>query len=231
MHGFRQNASSFKGRTASLAKKLKNIVELVFVDAPHELSFLYQPSETVLSNSKQGLPPSYQCKKKFAWLVAPSKISKNDTEWIARDGPFHPLQFKEQTEGLDVSLSYLKTIFSKQGPFDGILGFSQGAAMTALLCAKREAQLIDLEFRFAIICSGFAVELSDVKQGSIRIPSLHIFGSDQDKDRQIEKTESRDLAALFEEGYSKVIEHDSGHIIPTRSPYIDQIKAFLQRFQ
>ncbi|CAM8899727.1 unnamed protein product [Rhodiola kirilowii] len=102
--------------------------------------------------------------------------------------------------------------------------------MTALLCARRETLSKEIGFRFAILCSGFGVQLSEVKQGSLNCPSLHIYGSDQGKDRQIAKQRSRDLAALFEEGCSEVIQHDSGHIIPTRSPYIDQIKAFLQRF-
>ncbi|CAM8899728.1 unnamed protein product [Rhodiola kirilowii] len=233
LHGFRQNASGFKGRTASLAKKLKNIVELVFVDAPHELSFFYQLSETESlqsSLSKPGLPPSDKCKKKFAWLVAPSTSNKSEAGWVLADCPFDPLQYEQQTEGLDVSLSYLKSVFSQQGPFDGVLGFSQGAAMTALLCARRETLSKEIGFRFAILCSGFGVQLSEVKQGSLNCPSLHIYGSDQGKDRQIAKQRSRDLAALFEEGCSEVIQHDSGHIIPTRSPYIDQIKAFLQRF-
>ncbi|KAJ6974146.1 importin alpha-1 subunit family protein [Populus alba x Populus x berolinensis] len=40
--GLVKNASGFR-RTASLAKKLKSIVELIFVDAPHELPFIYLP--------------------------------------------------------------------------------------------------------------------------------------------------------------------------------------------
>ncbi|KAF3453082.1 hypothetical protein FNV43_RR03516 [Rhamnella rubrinervis] len=136
LHGFRQNASSFKGRTASLAKKLKSIAELVFVDAPHELPFIYQPSvqgschncaSSSPSQQQSPPPPSEHCKKKFAWLVAPDLRERSETDWKMADCPFDPLQYQQQTDGLDVSLAYLKEVFAHRGPFDGILGFSQGA--------------------------------------------------------------------------------------------------------
>ncbi|KAM7273530.1 hypothetical protein ACFE04_028194 [Oxalis oulophora] len=237
LHGFRQNASSFKGRTSSLAKKLKQIAELVFINAPHELQFIYQPSgsesingcnSTLLQHNPP--PPIETCKKKFAWLVAPSSSPTDETDWKTTDRPFDPLQYLDQTEGFDQSLTFLKKVFSEEGPFDGILGFSQGAAMAALVCAQREKLHGEVDFRFAILCSGFAVKLNKVKKGSINCPSLHIFGSEPGKDRQIANNASRELASLFEDGCSVVIEHDSGHIVPTRSPYIDEIKEFLQRF-
>nr|XP_011466188.1 PREDICTED: rhodanese-like domain-containing protein 6 isoform X2 [Fragaria vesca subsp. vesca] len=251
LHGFRQNASSFKGRTASLAKKLKSIAELVFVDAPHELAFIYQPPSephnctSPPTSPQQGTPlppPSEHCKKKYAWLVAPDFHEKNESEsWEMGDGPFDPLQYQQQTTGFNESLAYLKTVFAHEGPFDGVLGFSQGAAMAAAVAFAQQTQRTsskapEMQFRFVILCSGFGIKLLDQefnKETMIKkchCPSLHIFGKDHGKDRQIAKQESRELASLFDEGCSTVIEHDSGHIIPARAPYIDQIKDFLSRF-
>ncbi|KAH7521052.1 hypothetical protein JRO89_XSUnG0123600 [Xanthoceras sorbifolium] len=230
LHGFRQNASGFKGRTASLAKKLKNIAELVFIDAPHELPFIYQHSDASSPLQTCPPPPSENCRKKYAWLVAPDSSGGTETDWKKADGPFDPLQYQQQTDGFHVSLSYLKTVFSQEGPFDGIMGFSQGAAMAASICALRERLKGAIDFRFGILCSGYALPLTEFQQGSINCPSLHIFGSDLGKDRQIANQASRDLAMSFENGCSTVIEHDCGHIIPTRSPFIDEIKGFLQRF-
>ncbi|XP_050273722.1 rhodanese-like domain-containing protein 6 [Quercus robur] len=237
LHGFRQNASSFKGRTASLAKKLKNIVELVFVDAPHELPFIYQPcireshGECASSSLQQTHPPpSENCRKKFAWLVAPDFNISGEVDWKIANGSFDPLQYLQQTDGFDVSLAYLKSVFSQKGPFDGILGFSQGAAMAALVSAQQERLKSEMDFRFVILCSGFAIKLAEFECQAINCPSLHIFGSDRGKDRQIANLASRDLASLFDDGCSVIIEHDSGHIIPTRSPYIDEIRNFLLRF-
>ncbi|XP_065854508.1 rhodanese-like domain-containing protein 6 isoform X2 [Euphorbia lathyris] len=236
LHGFRQNASGFKGRTGSLAKKLKSIAELVFVDAPHELPFIYQPCfaepkpENAASLPIQDIPPKERCNRKFAWLIARDAQGRSETDWKVADSPFDPLQYQHQTEGFDESLVYLKTVFHQQGPFDGILGFSQGAAVTASVCALKERLKNEIDFRFAILCSGFSQRMEEIERGSINCPSLHIFGSCLGKDRQIANEASRDLACLFEEGSSVIIEHDFGHIIPTRVPYIDQIRGFLQRF-
>lgn len=230
LHGFRQNASSFKGRTASLAKKLKNITEFVFIDAPHELPFIYQTSNVSSAIQNGPPPPSENCKKRFAWFVAPDFSGRRETNWKLADGPFDPHQYQQQTDGLDVSLAYLKTIFSQEGPFDGILGFSQGAAMAASVCAQWERLKGEIDFRFAILCSGFALHSAEFEHRSINCPSLHIFGGDLGNDRQVANQASKELAKAFEEGCSVIIEHDCGHIIPTRSPYIDEIKSFLQRF-
>lgn len=236
LHGFRQNASSFKGRTASLAKKLKNIAELVFVDAPHELPFIYQPcladpnyceSSSVPQSPP---PPPKSCSKKFAWFIAPNFSEKSDTDWKMADSPLDPLQYLQQTDGFDASLAYLKNVFSQEGPFDGMLGFSQGAAMVASVCTRQRLLKGQMNFRFVILCSGFALKLADYEQGSINYPSLHIFGNDEGNDRQIENQASRELASLFDDGCSVIIEHEFGHIIPTRSPYIDEIRDFLHRF-
>ncbi|GER44001.1 rhodanese-like domain-containing protein 6 [Striga asiatica] len=223
LHGFRQNASSFKGRTASFAKKLKNIAEFVFLDGPHELPFIYQ---------HQNNPPNNHCNKKFAWLVSADYDSNsNNPEWKMAETPFDYLQYQQQTSGFDKSIDYLKTVFTREGPFDGILGFSQGAAMAALVSARTEKLKGGVDFRFVILCSGFAVNMEEfVPEGSINCPSLHIFGNKDGGDRQIDCRASRHLASFFENGCSVVVEHDLGHIIPTRSPYIDEIKDFLGRF-
>ncbi|MED6128349.1 Rhodanese-like domain-containing protein 6 [Stylosanthes scabra] len=236
LHGFRQNASSFKGRTSSLAKKLKKIAEFVFVDAPHELSFIYQTTsaEDVACESSplppSPPPPSENCRKKYAWVVAPNFDGSNDISWKVAEGPFDPLQYQQQTDGYDTSLSHLKNVFSQQGPFDGILGFSQGAAMAALISAQQEQLKGEMDFKFVIICSGFALNVKEMERGVIKCPSLHIFGNEHGKDRQIANQASKELASLYNEGCSVIIEHDCGHIIPTRSPYIDEIKGFLGRF-
>ncbi|KAJ4879050.1 Rhodanese-like domain-containing protein 6 [Raphanus sativus] len=220
-----RNASGFKGRTGSLAKKLKNVAELVFIDAPHELQFIYQTATTP--------PPLVACNKKFAWLVSPEFDKPSETGWTIAQSQFDPLQYQNQTEGFDKSLTYLKKAFAEKGPFDGILGFSQGAAMAAAaVCAKQERLLGEIDFRFCVLCSGFTPWplMEKKEQGSIKCPSLHIFGSQPEKDRQIVTQASSELAGLFDEGCSTVIEHDFGHIIPTKSPYIDEIKAFLNQF-
>ncbi|GAV86186.1 FSH1 domain-containing protein, partial [Cephalotus follicularis] len=152
LHAFRQNASSFKGRTASLAKKLRRIAEFVFIDAPH----IYHSFTNPVS------------------LSQPVILS-----------------------GFGASLAYLKTVFFQKGPFDGILGFSQGSAMTALVYTQRGRLKGDIDFRFVILCYGFAIQLEELKHGSINYPSLHIFGSETGNDRQIGNQTSRNRRSLL----------------------------------
>ena len=58
LHGFRQN---FKGGTTSLTKKLKNMAEFVFVNAPHELPFIYRTtSQNNFSSTASTVPREVQ---------------------------------------------------------------------------------------------------------------------------------------------------------------------------
>ncbi|XP_042462853.1 rhodanese-like domain-containing protein 6 isoform X1 [Zingiber officinale] len=227
LHGFRQNASNFKGRTSSLAKKLKNMVEFVFVDAPHELPFIYKPRSSDSSYVQQSPPP--EMNRRYAWLTSEHLNLSDEQCWRMIDAPFDPLQYQQQTFGFEVSYQHLKNIISHMGPFDGVLGFSQGAAMAALFCQQQQRSSHVMDFQFAILCSGF-LPIPWGSKESIRCPSLHCFGSSQGQDRQIANQASRELAGMFDEECSMIIEHEMGHIIPTRSPYIDQMKNFLRRF-
>jgi hypothetical protein len=104
MHGFRQNASGFR-RTASLAKKLKGIVELIFVDAPHELPFIYLPvfselecSDESSLSSQQFLPSTETCRGKLARLIAPDCKGRSVTDWKKADSLFDPLRYQQQRQ-------------------------------------------------------------------------------------------------------------------------------------
>ncbi|TVU49729.1 hypothetical protein EJB05_01058 [Eragrostis curvula] len=229
LHGFRQNASNFKGRTSALAKKLKHIAELVFIDAPHELSFVYQPIGVQGSDTPS--PPSVTAKRKFAWLIAPNSSCNAKQDWKAADAPFDPLQYQHQTEGFEESYAYLENAISQMGSFEGILGFSQGAAMAALFCRQQQKTYGTPKFRFGVFCSGYPAPVGDFDREPIKLPSLHCFGNGEGHDRQIANGASIELAGMFAQDCCSIVEHDMGHIIPTRSPYIDQIKNFLSNFQ
>ncbi|TKY52324.1 Rhodanese domain-containing protein 6 [Spatholobus suberectus] len=118
------------------------MAEFVFIDAPHELPFIYQtPMCGLNANCASSLPPS---------PPPPLGIARRSLH----DGPFDPLQYQQQTDGYDISLSHLKNVFSQEGPFDGILGFSQGAAMAALVSAQQEKLKGEMDFKFVVLCSG-----------------------------------------------------------------------------
>lgn len=288
LHGFRQNASNLKGRLASFTRKLKHLAEFVFVDAPHELPFIYQSisnrvqdgkddaslesctNSMNLSQTKPMLPQN--CNRKRAWLIAPnchrsnfdgchtdmilnlegnSSMSKTlqqssqqdeskleKANWIQATSPFDPLQYQQQTVGWHETLIHLQEVFSNMGPFDGVLGFSQGASVAATLCSLRQRSSghnTNINFRFVILCSGFPSPAEEFQQFisnssmlPIDIPSLHIFGGTAGLDKQIMSDASMQLASFFRSDCCVVLKHSSGHIIPTQSSYIDRIKDFLQ---
>ncbi|KAH9312448.1 hypothetical protein KI387_027483 [Taxus chinensis] len=286
LHGFRQNASSLKGRLASFGKKLKHLAEFVFVDAPHEVPFIYQslsnqvqegknndvtPGGSTDSQLKPSLPQN--CKKKYAWLVAPNcyknsnfascsadvlfksgtsltaamqellqqdKGKSEEIRWMEATSPFDPLQYQHQSAGWPETLTYLQNIFSVMGPFDGVLGFSQGASIAATLCTLRQkspGNYASINFEFVIVCSGFPSPAEDFQQLisnpsflPIDCPSLHIFGGNAGLDRQIMSDASLQLASFFRSDCRVVVKHSSGHIVPAQSPYIDRIKEFLLQF-
>ncbi|KAG0503325.1 hypothetical protein HPP92_003397 [Vanilla planifolia] len=225
LHGFRQNASNFKGRTSALAKKLRDIVELTFIDAPHRLPSTYQPTDSCFEQGSPSLMA--ECKRRFAWLISPTSVSLDEQRWEIKQ-QFDPLQFQMQTEGYEESYLCLQNAIQRMGPFDGILGFSQGAAMAALFFEHQRRNGCLSDFRFAVLCSGFAPSTMKSDKLCIECPSLHVFG--RGKDRQINTEASRELAELFDSNISVTIEHDMGHIIPTGPPYIGQIRSFLMAF-
>jgi hypothetical protein len=281
LHGFRQNASSFRGRLSALRKKLKHIADMVFIDAPHELPFLYQKhqslsasQEIVLSSGtaddagRGGMVEDsegslqHATTRKYGWLISssiegdlqelvdvcspaitPSSDSNEDllvtrqgrsngNIWMPVLSAFDPLQYESQSQGWSRSWWRIQEAFSNLGPFDGVLGFSQGAAIAAVLCQLRSSS--NMDFRFVILCSGFPSPVLQHQQvietgavGGIACPSLHIFGR---QDRQIGVCKSKQLVELFDANMRMIVEHDSGHIIPTKPQYVQQYVQFLSSF-
>lgn len=49
---------------------------------------------------------------------------------------FSSKEFSEISVGFEDSVSRVKSVCLQDGPFDGLLGFSQGAAFAAILCGS-----------------------------------------------------------------------------------------------
>lgn len=259
LHGFRQNASSFKGRTAAFRKKLRTIADFIFVDAPHIVPSVFQSLPSIGDafsgrhqlGSQEADDVYLTQRRKYAWLVSPESLQHVDNatspqsvdgleQGIFKNAHFSPLQYKTQTSGWAKSWEFLQKVFREEGPFDGLLGFSQGAAIAAALCPLRctdTQKLVD--FKFVICCSGYpspapehVVMSCASKSGALfDCPSLHVFGGGDGHDRQITPFESEQLASLFESDSSVLLRHEFGHLIPSQSTYTKTYKNFLCQFQ
>ena len=108
LHGFRTSGKIMKMQMRDVISTCDLFVDFVFLDAPHEAQG--EPHEIV---KKIWNPRDYSY---FEW-------------WNREDKT-------EEYVGVKKSMKYLESFMCSQGPFDGILGFSQGGAFAATLCAS-----------------------------------------------------------------------------------------------
>lgn len=130
--------------------------------------------------------------------------------------------------GLEASLAAVAAAVAERGPFDGVLGFSQGAALGAMLCALGQRGHARFAPRFALLVAGFrsrAPAHARFYAEPLAVPSLHVVGQ---ADAVIPPARSAELAACFVAPV--VLEHPGGHFVPAAAPQREAYRRFLQRF-
>ncbi|TTK47644.1 Esterase OVCA2 [Bagarius yarrelli] len=161
-------------------------------------------------------------------------MDDNQRGWWFSDAQAHSFDARQECKssyGLDQSLEAVQKAVKDLGPFDGILGFSQGAALVAMLCSLQEQKLdTTLNFRFAILVAGFrsaCAEHQYLYEGvNITLPSLHVFGQN---DKVISQQMSQDLLPIFLG--ADILIHRDGHFVPAASAHKHIYQEFLGRFQ
>ena len=107
LHGYRQNADAFKSKIGSFRKFVSKYAEFEFVEAPHVAA---------------ALPDSEKDLKQKSW-------------WFNKDdGTFKGTNKSGPAVGFDESLKIVEQVWKEKGPFQGLLGFSQGACFAGLIC-------------------------------------------------------------------------------------------------
>ncbi|XP_024420783.2 esterase OVCA2 [Desmodus rotundus] len=209
--GFRQSERGFREKTGALRKALRGRAELVCLSGPHPIVNTTGPLP-----ESEPCPPEEQLR---GWW-----FSEQETD------VFFALKEPTVCRGLEESLGTVAQALNTMGPFDGLLGFSQGAALAAFVCALGQAG--DPRFplpRFIILVSGFCPRglglRESILQGPFSLPSLHVFG---DTDRVIPCQESMQLASRFPG--SITLTHSGGHFIPAAAPQRRAYIKFLDQF-
>ncbi|KAG9454934.1 hypothetical protein H6P81_007838 [Aristolochia fimbriata] len=117
-------------------------------------------------------------------------------------------------ENLDECISYLCEYITNNGPFHGLLGFSQGAALSGLLLGyKLQGKVLKdhppLKLFISISGSKFrAPSIAEVAyKEPIKVRSVHFIGA-----KDWLKLPSEDLAAAFDNPL--IIRHPQGHTVP-----------------
>jgi len=137
-------------------------------------------------------------------------------EWFVKEEYGSAEADQAEGKGLDQSLEMLLLrLREADPPFDGVLGFSQGANMATRLAqiAEREPESSSRRrlFQFVILIGG--VPPKDLEAQGVRLvrtPSLHIHGL---ADPLLPY--SQRLLAMYEASNATLLQHTEGHNIPS----------------
>ncbi|CAI5703914.1 hypothetical protein KXD40_002523 [Peronospora effusa] len=207
LHGYRQDAIKFRGRIAALRRTFKSSVEFVCLDAPFPV-----PDASILEEKHINSKNTNEQVNQLKWF-----------DFIHDTQSEHYL-----LERVEESLEYVANFIKKEGPFDGILGFSQGGTMASLILHK---QVRDSEFPFAFrfaffVSAGACYDQKYMINVKVDLPSLHVIG---ETDAVVEKKSSLALKDRFID--AKVLMHPGGHYIPTNKVVKDAFRAFFEELQ
>ncbi|KAM0755603.1 hypothetical protein T439DRAFT_320307 [Meredithblackwellia eburnea MCA 4105] len=152
--GYTQSASILRGRMGAIRKALgtgPDSPELIFVD-PTFIVNLPTTSSADFDSTADSTSANPADQPRTWWFAEPRE-----------DGFSHFKRFDE-------TLVYLRDIMEKQGPFDGVWGFSQGGAMAAILTLLVENPALHPvfaapsstsstwpppQFKFSVLAAGF----------------------------------------------------------------------------
>lgn len=164
----------------------------------------------------------------FEYIDAPS-LAVGDFGW------WHAVDAERRYDGWARTREAIVAAFARRGPFDGVLGFSQGAALAGLLVGLRAPDGTPtperpLAFGVAILASGFPARDPELAQlyaraDSYALPSLHLVGR---ADAVVPAASTRALADRF--ARPTIVEHAGGHVVPATPAVIEAARALLISF-
>lgn len=212
LHGFLQNGKIFSEKSSGIRKALKKInISTIYLDGPTNLL-------------KSDLPFEIDDEK---WKEY-TDISMNKSWW-----------YHVEDLNIEDALKTVKEHIEKEGPYDGVLGFSQGGALAAILTNKiKELVPEHPYFKFSILISAYpftttelGTTLKEKQADYFKVPedlttkTLFIYGS---ADNHVPASRSILLSSYYPEALVKSIEHDGGHFVPNKKPLIKQVVEFVE---
>ncbi|KAG6586664.1 Serine hydrolase (FSH1) [Phytophthora cinnamomi] len=201
LHGFGQDAPKFRNRISSLRRALKSSFDFVFPQAPF------------LMTSYPNSTPEEQ-----------AKIAEAEPTYKWWDFEIDEETGKHTYGRVDEAVDYLAEFVKREGPFDGIFGFSQGGMMASLLLQRQFADPNNSPFKFKFAIFVASCDLGDPEYKSeqkVDVPSIHIMG---ETDAIVTMDRSQKLLELYNS--PKVFVHPGGHYIPTSKEPKDALREF-----
>ncbi|KAF2132370.1 dihydrofolate reductase [Dothidotthia symphoricarpi CBS 119687] len=238
LHGYTQSGPSFQAKTGALRKTLQKAfpagITLHYPTAPIRLHPADVPWQLEKDTSAEAEEAEVDA---WAWWRR-----KGDAD----SGPY-------TYEGLEEGLSRIADVLRRSGPFDGVVGFSQGGAMAGMVASllepgRRSAfeaaystggmqypssfeALDHAPLKFAVSYSGFAAQGENPYRAfyepKIATPVLHFIGS-----QDVVVLEERSLAlvrACVGRGEGDVVYHPGGHFLPsTQKACVNALVGFIK---
>jgi predicted esterase len=173
----------------------------------------YHGSARILRNQFAPLAAALPPEVELVPVDAPS-LASGDFGW-----------WHDGFRGWERSRDWVRDLAARQH-FDGVLGFSQGAALAGLLVAVQESDPAgDFGFGFAVMVGGFTSfepVHAELFSGKLTIPSLHVTGT---ADTIVPMRDSLLLADRFDKPV--IVRHSGGHVIPNDESVLSTISRFV----
>ncbi|MCJ1474537.1 hypothetical protein MMC13_003195 [Lambiella insularis] len=236
LHGFTQSGPRFHDKTRALEKAIIKAFpssSLYYPTGPLPLRPADVPG--YVPGSQEG--GTADCTDSFAW-------------WRRQNGD-SPIY-----NGMDRGLGRIAEAIQQEGPFDGVIGFSQGAAATAIVASLLEpgrkaafeaayqegarkfqypssfingrGQPIQPPLKFAIVYSGFAAPFE--LYSAFYEPKIKtpVLHFLGSLDTLVDEKRGTVLIDSCEGGEERVVTHPGGHFLPSQKTWLDAAVGFVQ---
>ncbi|ROV88321.1 hypothetical protein VSDG_09393 [Cytospora chrysosperma] len=231
LHGYAQTGPVFRSKTGAMSKMIGKALPSInairiYPTGPHRL----QPSDIPGFQPREGEGEGESANAEldcFGWFL------HDEEPGILR--------------GFADGMHAIANAIEEAGGVDGVLGFSQGGAVGALVAAALESdrelpedkeQRAWVErlreanrgrpLRFCVIYSGFVMrpgaQLGWLYKGGIKTPTCHFFGS---TDSVVQESRCRSLAEQCIA--PEVVVHPGGHHVPVRKEWVAPLLVFLKK--
>lgn len=229
LHGFLQNAKVFSEKSSGIRKLLKKSnVECDYLDGPTILAREDLPFEMDDEKWQQTL----EAQVNKAWFYHSNVSSELD---------------------LTKAIEYVSDYIKQNGPYDGIVGFSQGAALASIITNKiTELVPQHPDFKVSVLISSYSfTEPDPSKPGQLRIAEkfhksftpnkdsktklIFIYGA---ADQAVPAVRAKYLAQIYKDAFThdpeqvQEFEHPGGHMVPNKKdiirPVVEKINEALK---
>ncbi|KAG2422688.1 hypothetical protein HXX76_015852 [Chlamydomonas incerta] len=279
LHGSRQDGELFSQRIKTLSRKLAGVADLHFVSSPHELPLSEGQSVPMRSwwrhwnlhthDQDQGDEPAQDSEDSDGpgpgdtAKAAPAGAKQQNGASARSAAAPAPVPAAAPPAGWDdvvagdwrATLEALAAEWRAAGPFDGLVGFSNGAAAALLLACHAVSDPVAFPGLKFVVCAGgyvpqplqrlvppamttpapaapgatggAAAAAPEARLAApLPLPSLHFVSR---ADVAVPYDDSMALAGCFDCGRRTVVEHGLGHVVPQKAEHTAAALDFVRR--